>query len=71
MSYKYAKFKEHLCVGTDASTPLHFEMCKNSLNVECDRLYAWWSTQSQFLFNCHAGVSDLRLYDGSDLKTYL
>ena len=41
----------------------------------CNRLYAWWSTQSQlatFPFNCTpVGWTLNRLYDGSDLKTYL
>ena len=39
----------------------------------CNRLHAWWSVtvfNFAFLFNC-APVGDFRLYDGSDLKTYL
>ena len=38
-------------------------------------LHASWSTQSSlaifFPLQLHAGWSDFRLYDGSDLKTYL
>ena len=41
----------------------------------CDRLLAWWSTQSWLAILLssllHAGGSNFRLYDGSDLKTYL
>ena len=38
----------------------------------CNRLHAWWSTQSRlaFLFKLHAGGWDFRLYDDSDLKKY-
>ena len=40
----------------------------------CNRLHAWWSTQSRLatlLSFLHAGGSDFRLYDGYNLKTYL
>ena len=40
----------------------------------CNRLHAWWSTQSRLatlLSSLIAGGSDFRLYDGSGLKTYL
>ena len=41
----------------------------------CNRLHAWWSTQSWLATLLSsliaAGGSDFRLYDGSNLKTYL
>ena len=40
----------------------------------CDRLHAWWSTQSwlTILLSLESADGwDLRHYDGSDLKTYL
>ena len=43
--------------------------------MHCNRLHDWWSTQSQFANLVSsliiAGGSDFRLYDGSNLKTYL
>ena len=40
-----------------------------------DKLHAWWSTQSWLTIlislESDAGGSDLRHFDGSDLKTYL
>ena len=41
----------------------------------CNKLHAWWSTKSQLVTLLssllHAGGTDFRLYDGSDLKMYL
>ena len=41
----------------------------------CNRLHAWWSTQSRLATLLSSLIasrgSDLRLYDGSDLNTYL
>ena len=42
----------------------------DDVGIYCNRLHAWWSTQSRLATLLNSGL-DFRLYDGSDLKTYL